>query len=465
MCRISIAIALFALVLATVQPARSFSIEFSDSTAPRPIKWPTNRIKIALSSSLLTPGANIKQGSDVVGAARRALSRWSGVTSIRFLESQSTVQSISPGTGGDGISLITIADTPENNAIFADEMMTGRTRLYYDEVTGEISEADIVINPHPVSAGGLPLQFSTDGTPGTYDLEATFTHELGHLLGLDHSAVLAATMQAHQGLNDVYKLSTFTERTVSEDDRTRLASLYGPRGNLGSIEGRLLSSSLAGSLISVSAAHVWAEDITSGRVIGSTTSTVEGRYRIAGIPSGLYRVVTEDLSGSIGDPQDFPEGVFNLLESKHRAFRSAEIASQLVVEAGRASKANFIFVPPQNSSPNLNPRLIGVNKELSNIAIPAEAGKRLTVYVAGPGVDQVPGNGISISSPLCTVDPASLTLQRFSAPFPVISFDVTVAPSVRFGDYSIRLQSNSGEIAYVVGGITVDPGVESPLAK
>src|SRR6266545_4256155 len=70
------AITLFALVLSTGQPARSFNIAFSDSAAPRSIKWPTNRIKIAFSTSLLTPGINIKQGSDVIGAAQRALSRW-----------------------------------------------------------------------------------------------------------------------------------------------------------------------------------------------------------------------------------------------------------------------------------------------------------------------------------------------------------------------------------------------------
>jgi len=460
------AIALFALVLSTGQPARSFNIAFSDSAAPRSIKWPTNRIKIAFSTSLLTPGINIKQGSDVIGAAQRALSRWCDVTSIRFSETLSATQSISSGVAGDGVSLITIADTPENNVMFAGGRMTGRTRVFYDEATGEITEADVAINPHPVSADGLPLQFSTDGSPGTYDLESTFTHELGHLLGLDHSAVLAATMQAHQALNNIYKPASFSERTLGEDDRAKVASIYGPRGNLGSIEGRLLGSSPAGSVISVSRAHVWAEDISSGRLIGSTTSTVDGRYRIASIPAGLYRVMTEDLSGSIGDPQGVSAaGIYNLLETEHRAFRSTEIASQLLVEAGRASKASFIFVPPQNSSPTLSPRLIGINRELSDTAIAAEAGKRVTIYVAGPGVDQVPGNGISIGSPNFTVEPASLTLQAFALPFPVVSFDVVVAHNVSFGDYSIRLQLNSGETAYVAGGITVDPGTETTFAN
>src|SRR5215510_14803553 len=80
----------------------------------RQIKWPTRTIEVAFSTSLQTPGANIKTGSDVVGAARRALARWSSITNLKFVVTWSSVSSVSPAKAGDGISLITIADTPEN---------------------------------------------------------------------------------------------------------------------------------------------------------------------------------------------------------------------------------------------------------------------------------------------------------------------------------------------------------------
>jgi hypothetical protein len=56
----------------------SFEFEPAAQTV-RKIRWPKKTIQISLSNSLLAPGANIKADSDVVGAVRRALSRWSSL--------------------------------------------------------------------------------------------------------------------------------------------------------------------------------------------------------------------------------------------------------------------------------------------------------------------------------------------------------------------------------------------------
>jgi hypothetical protein len=47
----------------------------------------------------------------------------------------------------------------------------------------------------------------------------------------------------------------------------------------------------------------------------------------------------------------------------------------------------------------------------------------------------------------------------------VISVEVQVAPNAPFGDYTIRLQSNSGEMAFVPGAITIDPAASAPIAN
>ena len=114
----------------------SFEFEPSAQTV-RKIRWPKKTIEVALSTSLLSPGANIKPDSDVVGAARRALARWSSLSNINFVVTWSSSTSVSPAEAGDGISLLTIATTPENEA-FNSEATTGRTRVYYNSETGAI---------------------------------------------------------------------------------------------------------------------------------------------------------------------------------------------------------------------------------------------------------------------------------------------------------------------------------------
>ena len=431
-------------ILAFVVSSQPSSFDLPDNSQQRQIKWPTKSIQISLSTSLTGPAPAIKPESDVLGAVQRALDSWSRAANISFVEVTSKAQTVSPTNAGDGISLITVAATEENLALFSEGNTTARTRVFYDPDTGDISEADIVINPLPYSGDGESLQFSTDGTPGTYDLESTLAHEIGHLLGLNHSHVIGATMQASQALNGTYGLPAITERTLSDADQAAVRGLYGTREKVGSIDGKILNS-IDGNLLPA-AAHVWIEDLASGRVMASCLTNAAGRFSLNGVPAGNYRAMVEYLDGPAQEPA-----------ARQRAFRSVEIGSRLRVAADKATPLTYVLVPPQNSLPALNPRFIGINGDLSTVPVPAEPGKKLTLYVGGEGVDQIPGSGLVFSSPFITVDPASLTLQQFHNSTPVISFEVLVAANAPPGDYSIRLQSNSGELAYLVGGLTINP--------
>src|SRR5258705_10146049 len=230
-------------ILAFVTFSQPSSFDLPAAAQEREIKWPTRSIRVALSTSLSSASPAIKPESDVLGAVRRALASLSRAANVKFVEVSSKKESVSPTSGGDGVNLITIAGTGDNVALFAEGNTTARTRVFYDLDTGEINEADIVINPFPYSETGAALQFSTDGTPGTYDLESTLAHEIGHLLGLGHSHVIGATMQPLQALNGTYGLPAISERTLSDSDQAAVRSLYGPRektNSSGSIEGRIL---------------------------------------------------------------------------------------------------------------------------------------------------------------------------------------------------------------------------------
>ncbi len=458
--RLAAITSLFAVVLGTLTPvgvrAHASNLEYTDSAAPRQIRWPSHTINIAFSSALKSPGTGIKLGTDVTAALRRALKRWSSVADINFVITDSAVQSVSPGNKGDGISLITIADTPENNSLFAGGAMTGRTRIFYDQNTGAIAEADMVINPHPVSAEGVPVQFSTDGTPRTYDLESTFTHEIGHLLGLEHSSIASSTMHERQALNGLFGSKAFTERTLSEDDRAQLTRIYGSETNVGSIEGRVLKQSLSGTQqATLNGVHVWAEESKSGRLVTSDVSNAEGEFRLGNLRPNTYRLFTAQGALTTGGTSSDSKA-----NEQHKT-----ATNEVKVDQAETEELNLIVPSQQVSSRFLNPRLVGTNGELSMTPISAEAGKKLTFLVGGEGLDQVAANGVTITSPFFAVQQETLKVEPFGTSFPVISFAVSVAPNTPFGDYTIRLQSNSGHVIYVPGAITIDPGVESVFAS
>ncbi|MFN2578712.1 MAG: matrixin family metalloprotease [Pyrinomonadaceae bacterium] len=439
---------LLLLALSSVHaPVRAYTVQYRDSSGIVARRWLTQPIIIAFSTSLQSPPANIKAGTDVIGAARRALRRWSSVSNVQFFETSSSLQAISSPAAGDRINLITVSS--DNASGFDSQDNPGRTRIFSD--AGSITEADIALNPN--------VLFSSDGTPGTYDLESTFTHEVGHLIGLEHSAILGATMQPRQAMNGLYNLPAFTQRTLSEDDIAGARSQYGARAGTGTLSGRLIANSIAGQSQPIFGAHVFAEDALTGRVIAGGITLPSGDYRIDALPRGSYHVIGQSLDGPVeADEIATAHGSYAGLVDTTPPFRThvaVRSASQSIpVFADKTTSLGF-FVSP-NLAPALTPRLIGMNGELSTVALPLKPGRKIIVYVAGEGVDEVPPGGISSTSPFISIDPESVSDAEFETPYPAISFEINVARNTPAGEYSMVLQSSDGEIVYLVGALTID---------
>ena len=391
-----------------------------------PLKWRTKTITIAMSSSLLNPASNIKDGTDVVAAVRRSLKVWEYASGVEFREISSDKINVSPqGMAGDGISLITVAPTAENALLFAKnaEETAATTRVFYD-ARGRISEADIVLNPYQ--------QFSADGTFGTFDIEATLTHEIGHVLGLEHSTVRGSTMYENFGKNGVFGLHGFAHRTLSEIDRTAARQKYGAPSGSGDCCGTVNAKLQLPEGKPAAGIEIWAEDVVTGKVVAQGQTAADGSADLNGLPNGSY-----------------------LLYSGRKERSKKPIPFQLVgnfrIGGGEPAQISKKLEP---GSDEVEVQYTGFNGQLTMNAVPVNSGKSFTIYIGGRNLS-AKGLSINFNSPHFEVVPASITSHDYGSELSVISFEVRVDPAAPVGEYTIFAENPSGARSAAVGALSV----------
>jgi hypothetical protein len=387
------------------------------------LRWKKVVIPIAFSNSLIKPNPAIRPDSDIQGAVRRSLDAWEAVANIEFQVNWTDKLSVSPsGNAGDGTSLVTIAQTPENLLVFGGDAgeISARTRVFFTR-RSEISEADIVLNPYQ--------QFSTDGSLGTFDFEATLTHELGHLLGLEHSTVVGATMNEHQGKNGTFNLSSFSPRTLSDDDITLIRAIYGARDDedcCGTIDGKLTLSNAKFA----KGLNVWLEESETGRVTVGARVNPDGSFLLKGLGAGKYRIYTQDVTGSLA---------------------GQELGEVEVSKAKTASFAKKVTL----AAKDFDVQFTGFNGQLSKLAIPINGGKSYQIYVGGKNLDPDDFK-IGSTSPFFTVSGGSLTKLDYGRDISVFSFEIKSQTETPLGDYTIFIQKADGKIEFLTGHLSVE---------
>ena len=187
----------------------------------------------------------------------------------------------------DGINSIFFASQTNKKT---DPNIIGFTQVWFNSDSGDIIEADIILNDRDYTLTDTPNDTSSHlpsrgGGKKVY-LNNVITHELGHALGLSHSNSINSTM-LYVEFSEQFKLGC--------DDWAAAKHLY-PTTNsgMGSLNGTILSPGSE----PVAGAVVTAISTTRGVPIASVLSDQSGALNFGALEAGSVSLMIENYQGS-----------------------------------------------------------------------------------------------------------------------------------------------------------------------
>jgi Matrixin/Carboxypeptidase regulatory-like domain len=237
-------------------------------------------------------------------AVNRAFSTWHAVentetssTFVGFVQARPFVE--------DGANVIGYLSQAGQDRTLA------ATTFTVDETDGRILESDIYFNTI------FPWSTAEAGGTDRYDVESIALHEVGHLLGLSHSA-LGETELSGGGRRVIaaeavmfpiaFTRGNIADRSLKADDIAGISDIYGTTTftrTFGSISGRVTKSGRG-----VQGAHVVAFSPRTGKLVGGFTLNANGDFVIAGLEPGPHVLRAEPLDD--GDVNSFFDDDFDV---------------------------------------------------------------------------------------------------------------------------------------------------------
>jgi hypothetical protein len=283
-CRVCICTTLL-FVIASLQPSQAY-LRLSDLNGSQRVffTWANGRIPYFVSDQPV-PGVSV----DALEAAlQRATSNWQAAPGSTMTFEYQGRTSARPLVV-DGRNTIGFLSHPELEGVL------GVTATIIDSVSGEVVESDMFFN------SAVDWSVAGNGEEDRFDLESIALHELGHMLGLNHSALGyfevtagAARLAAAEAVMFPFAFDpgTIAGRQLKADDIAGAAEIYpdaGHRADTGAIRAHV---QLEGR--NAFGVHVMAFNPISGEMVAGFVLE-NGDALITGLSPGPYLLRVEPV--------------------------------------------------------------------------------------------------------------------------------------------------------------------------
>ena len=337
-----------ALLLLAIPLAAATHLTYDVNGKPTPIVWQMSAFPLPYEVDQRLLAMKPALGTMI----DRAFDAWTSVpdADVKFAARGVVAAASRPSEGN---VIISLADE-----LFKNQGALAMTTYTFDD-NGHFTDADIQIDPWLLQ--------------GDFNVDTALRHEVGHVLGLDHSAVLSAVMYPFVTTSDV-------PVAFDSDDRIAIAlsyPKYDPTLIGATLQGRILGDSggiFAAQVVAVS---------SRGEPVATALTNASGEFTIGGLPAGSYRLYTEPLDG----PVDLTALQGTWRQAKTKSFPTVFYdGPPLQVENGKVY-GNLVVTTV--GTVQLNPRWIGrcngSDVNVTTSPVTARAGDTVTLAVAGEG--------------------------------------------------------------------------------